>query len=130
MEALQEALINLLVVVIGLVATFVGQKGYSYLNNKGILKEIEAKQKYVNIVVNAIQQTYKEANGEEKLGEAKTQLVDFFNANGIKFTDVELNSLIEAAVKGVKDGAKKVSMEEVIAQKVALDKQSCQWVIR
>ena len=122
MEALQEALINFLVVVIGLVATFVGQKGYSYLNNKGILKEIEAKQKYVNIVVNAIQQTYKEANGEEKLGEAKTQLVDFFNANGIKFTDVELNSLIEAAVKGVKDGAKKVSMEEVIAKKVALDK--------
>ena len=122
MEALQEALINLLVVVIGLVATFVGQKGYSYLNNKGILKEIEAKQKYVNIVVNAIQQTYKEANGEEKLGEAKTQLVDFFNANGIKFTDVELNSLIESAVKGVKDGAKKVSMEDVIAQKVALDK--------
>ena len=122
MEALQEALINLLVVVIGLVATFVGQKGYSYLSNKGILKEIEAKQKYVNIVVNAIQQTYKEANGEEKLGEAKTQLVDFFNANGIKFTDVELNSLIESAVKGVKDGAKKVSMEEVIAQKVALDK--------
>lgn len=122
MEALQEALINFLVVVIGLVATFVGQKGYSYLNNKGILKEIEAKQKYVNIVVNAVQQTYKEANGEEKLGEAKTQLVDFFNANGIKFTDVELNSLIEAAVKGVKDGAKKVSMEEVIAQKVALDK--------
>lgn len=122
MEALQEALINFLVVIIGLVATFVGQKGYSYLNNKGILKEIEAKQKYVNIVVNAIQQTYKEANGEEKLGEAKTQLVDFFNANGIKFTDVELNSLIEAAVKGVKDGSKKVSMEEVIAQKVALDK--------
>lgn len=122
MEALQEALINLLVVVIGLVATFVGQKGYSYLNNKGILKEIEAKQKYVNIVVNAIQQTYKEANGEEKLGEAKTQLVDFFNANGIKFTDVELNSLIESAVKGVKDGTKKVSMEEVVAQKVALDK--------
>lgn len=122
MEALQEALINLLVVVIGLVATFVGQKGYSYLNNKGILKEIEAKQKYVNIVVNAIQQTYKEANGEEKLGEAKTQLVDFFNANGIKFTDVELNSLIESAVKGVKDGVKKFSIEEAIAQKVALDK--------
>ena len=122
MEALQEALINLLVVIIGLVATFVGQKGYSYLNNKGILKEIEAKQKYVNIVVNAIQQTYKEANGEEKLGEAKTQLVDFFNANGIKFTDVELNSLIESAVKGVKDGVKKFSIEEVIAQKVALDK--------
>ena len=122
MEALQEALINFLVVIIGLVATFVGQKGYSYLNNKGILKEIEAKQKYVNIVVNAIQQTYKEANGEEKLGEAKTQLVDFFNANGIKFTDIELNSLIESAVKGVKDGAKKVSMEEAIAQKVALDK--------
>lgn len=122
MEALQEALINFLVVVIGLVATFVGQKGYSYLNNKGILKEIEAKQKYVNIVVNAIQQTYKEANGEEKLGEAKTQLVDFFNTNGIKFTDVELNSLIESAVKGVKDGAKKFSIEEAIAQKVALDK--------
>ena len=115
MEALQEALINFLVVVIGLVATFVGQKGYSYLNNKGILKEIEAKQKYVNIVVNAIQQTYKEANGEEKLGEAKTQLVDFFNTNGIKFTDVELNSLIESAVKGVKDGGRIESSVEQTA---------------
>lgn len=104
MEALQEALLNLLIIVIGLVATFVGQKGHAYLKRKGILAQLESKKNYVAIVVSAVQQVYAESNGDAKLQEAKAQLVDLFNKNGIKFTEDELNLLIESAVKGMKDG--------------------------
>lgn len=58
------------------------------------------------IVVSAVQQVYAEANGDAKLQEAKVQLIDLFNKNGIKFTEDELDLLIESAVKGMKDGVK------------------------
>lgn len=104
MEALQEALLNLLIVVVGLATAFIGQKGHAYLKRKGVLAQLESKKNYVDIVVAAVQQVYAEANGDAKLQEAKAQLVDLFNKNGIKFTEDELNLLIESAVKGMKDG--------------------------
>lgn len=104
MEALQEALINLLVVVIGLVASFVGAKGTQFLKEKGIAAQLESKKNYVDIVVKAMQQIYQEADGSEKLENAKSELIELFNKNGIKFTEEELNLLIESAVKGMKDG--------------------------
>lgn len=111
MEALQDALVNLLIVVIGLVATFVGQKGSEYLKKKGVLAQLESKKNYVAIVVSAVQQVYAEANGDAKLQEAKVQLIDLFNKNGIKFSEDELDLLIESAVKGMKDGVKQGVVE-------------------
>lgn len=104
MEALQDVLLNLLIVVVGLATTFIGQKGTAYLKKKGVLAQLESKKNYVSIVVSAVQQVYAEANGDAKLQEAKAQLVDLFKKNGIKFTEDELNLLIESAVKGMKDG--------------------------
>lgn len=104
MEALQDVLLNLLIVVVGLATTFIGQKGTAYLKKKGVLAQLESKKNYVDIVVAAVQQVYAEANGDTKLQEAKVQLIDLFNKNGIKFTEEELNLLIESAVKGMKDG--------------------------
>lgn len=104
MEALQESIVNLLAVLIGLLATFLTTKVNTYLKEKGIKQQLESKQNYVNIVVNAMQQLYAEADGPKKLQEAKTQLVAFFNANKIPFTMEELDMLIEAAVNGMKEG--------------------------
>nr|DAV18249.1 MAG TPA: holin [Caudoviricetes sp.] len=106
MEELQAALINLLVVIVGLAATFLSAKVNTYLKDKGIKEQLESKKNYVNIVVNAMQQLYSEADGDKKLQEAKQHLVAFFNANNIKFTMEELDMLIEAAVKGMKEGNK------------------------
>lgn len=106
MEALNEALVNLLVVVVGLVATFLGQKLNAYLKEKGISKQLQNKKGYADIIVNAVQQVYQEANGDEKLAQAKRDLVTMLNQNGVKFTEDELNLLIESAVKGMKDGTK------------------------
>lgn len=102
MDALHDAVINLLVVLIGLLASFLSVKVNAYLKAKGIKDQLQSKQNYVNIVVNAMQQIYQEADGNKKLQEAKAQLVDFFNANNIPFTLDELDMLIESAVKGMK----------------------------
>lgn len=106
MEALQDVLLNLLIVVVGLATTFIGQKGTAYLKRKGVLAQLESKKNYVAIVVSAVQQVYAESKGDAKLQEAKVQLIDLFNKNGIKFTEDELDLLIESAVKGMKDGVK------------------------
>lgn len=107
MDQLTQALINLLIVVIGLFATFVGQEGKKFLKKKGLLAEMESKKKYVDIVVKALQQTYAAGEGEAKAKEAKDELVSYFVKNGINFTHAELDLLIESAVKGMKDGIKK-----------------------
>lgn len=106
MEALQDVLLNLLIVVVGLATTFIGQKGTAYLKRKGVLAQLESKKNYVAIVVSAVQQVYAESKGDAKLQEAKVQLIDLFNKNGIKFSEDELDLLIESAVKGMKDGVK------------------------
>ena len=111
MEALQDVLLNLLIVVVGLATTFIGQKGTAYLKRKGVLAQLESKKNYVDIVVTAVQQVYAEADGTAKLDEAKAQLVDLFNKNGIKFTEDELNLLIESAVKGMNDGVNQGAAE-------------------
>ena len=107
MEDLTQALVNLLVVVIGLVATFVGQKGMAFLKKKGVVAQLESKQAYVNIVVNAMEQAFKEADGATKLKNAQTELSQLFRKNGIPFTEDEISLLIESAVKGMNDGIKK-----------------------
>lgn len=76
----------------------------SYLKKEGLLSELANKQAYVNIVVTAVQQVFKEADGPEKLAKAKTQLIDYFNKHKIDFTEQELDALIESAVKSMKDG--------------------------
>jgi len=43
MEALQDALLNLLIGVVGLVAAFLGQKGSEYLKKNGVLAQLERK---------------------------------------------------------------------------------------
>ena len=75
------------------------------------LDKLESKKNYVDIVVAAVQQVYAEANGDAKLKEAKAQLVDLFNKNGIKFTEGELDLLIESAVKGMNDGVNQGAAE-------------------
>lgn len=104
MEQIAEALINLVGVVIVAALGYLAQRIGAYFKKEGILSELESKRAYVNIVVQAVNQTYKEADGPEKLAKAKTQLVDYFNQKKIPFTEAELDMLIEASVKSVKDG--------------------------
>lgn len=104
MNELTDALIQgALIVVVALIG-YLSKLYASYLKREGLLTELDNKQAYVNIVVTAIQQIYKEADGPEKLNKAKTQLIDYFKKHKINFTEQELDILIESAVKSMKDG--------------------------
>lgn len=110
MEQFQAEIITAFGTLLSIIIGYAVSQLKAYLTKKGILAELENKKKYVDIVVKAVQQLYAEADGNVKLAEAKKQLIEIFNKNGVNFTEDELNMLIEAAVKGMKDGAK----EEVV----------------
>lgn len=104
MQALQEALVNLLIVIVGGAVTIGTTKTTAYLKEKGILAQVESKQNYVDIAVQAVQQMYQESNGDEKLEVAKDYVIKLFRENNIPVSDGEIKLLIESAVKGMKDG--------------------------
>lgn len=106
MEQVTAALVNLLVVGIVAGLGYLSQRIGVYFKKEGLLTELESKRAYVNIVVQAINQTYEEAEGPEKLAKAKTQLIDYFQQKKIPFTESELDMLIESSVKSIKDGVK------------------------
>lgn len=107
MENLQQELFNLAVSVLttcaGIVTTYVVR----YLKNKGLIAKLETKKQLVNFVVYAIEQAYEHLKGEEKLNLAKVELAKLFKEKNIKINEQELNILIEACVKQMKESAQK-----------------------
>ena len=64
----------------------------------------ETKRNIVNMTVEYVQQVYKELNGEEKLQKALEQASTLLMEKGINVSEVELRTLIESAVYGIKSG--------------------------
>ena len=90
-----ELLAYIITICIGVVTSYITR----YLKEKGVVAQLEAKKEYVNIVVNAIEQTYKTANGKEKFNAAKNKIIEVLNDKKINITEDELEVLIEAVVK-------------------------------
>lgn len=107
MEAIQAELINLVIVVITVLIGWVAQKVTAYLKEKGLIAKLESNKELVRIVVNAVEQTYKHLNGDEKLKVAKVELVKLMNEKKIKISEQEIDTLIESAVKEMNDAIKK-----------------------
>lgn len=107
MEAIQAELISLLAVVLTTCVGIVTRYIVSYLNKKGIVSQIESNKKMVEIVVNAIEQAYKELDGEQKLQLAKSKLVTMMQENKINISEEELDLMIESMVKEMNDSIKK-----------------------
>lgn len=105
MELLQDQFIQLLGTVLTLVFGYAVKQFKDYLNRKGVLAELQNKQKYADIVVRAAKDIYTEAEGKQKLIDAKGQLVALLNEQGIPFTEDEIDSLVRAAYQGMKEGA-------------------------
>ena len=104
MEDLIQNLVLVVASILGIVSTYVVSQVKGYFDKKGITDELKKKQAYADIVVNAAQQMFKEANGAEKFETAKINLVAMLNEQGVPFTEKELDLLIESSVKGMKDG--------------------------
>lgn len=99
MQELQAELINILVLVITGVLGMVAKQIMSFLKKKGVVAQLESHKEIAKIVVNAVEQTYTQLHGEEKLNVAKIELIKLAKAKGIKISEKELDLIIESSVK-------------------------------
>lgn len=106
MEAIQAELISLFAMVIVSIVGIVAQKATAYLKQKGLVSKLESNKELTKLVVRAVEQTYNHLNGNEKLGVAKMELVELAKSKGIKISEKEIDLLIEASVKEMKDSVK------------------------
>jgi len=95
-----------LTAIAGVVAAFAKKKYNEWANTK-------TKKEVVKTVVMAVQQLYKDMNGDEKKQKAIEGIVAMLAEKGIEISELEIDMLIEAAVgefKGVFDD--NVTLEE------------------
>jgi len=99
---MEELLALLFVVLVGIAGYLLGLfiKNSRWAN---IFDLIKTKQELARTVVRAIEQMYKEFGGEEKLERALEMLSDWFERLGLSYTEEELRTLIEDAVKYFND---------------------------
>lgn len=104
LDALQPFVVDAIVAVVGIVASYVGitvKQLYSkYVDSK-------EKENVVQHTVNYVEQVFKDVHGEEKFNAAMDKIIELLNEKGIQFTESELQILIESAVNGFNNGVKK-----------------------
>lgn len=99
MEMLQAEIMNLVALILAGCMGVVTKSVMSYLKKKGIIAKIASNKELANIVVGAVEQTYKHLHGEEKLNLAKIELIKQAKKKGLKISEDELDLLIESSVK-------------------------------
>ena len=103
-EAIQPNLIAIIMTVLTTIATFIGTKIKSIYETK---VNDDTKRKVVKTVVNAVEQLYKNINGEEKLQKAKENIVAMLNEKGITISELEIEMLIEEVCNSFNQGLNK-----------------------
>ena len=96
-EALMPYVITIVTAIAGYVAVVVKNKIAEKINTQTKKEVVEATVKYV-------QQLYETLDGKEKFQKALETSTEWLNEKGIKITETEASILIEAAVKGFKEG--------------------------
>ncbi len=98
LEIILPALGSLLVVWFGILGTKIKNTYDNKVNT-------ETKKEMINLSVKYVEQVYKTLHGEDKLRKAIEQATLLLNEKGISVSEVELKTLIESAVYGLKQGA-------------------------
>jgi LL-H family phage holin len=106
---LQAEILNLVVAILVACAGVVTRYAVGYLKSKGLLAKLENNKELVKIVVKAVEQTYNHLEGQEKLNVAKLELVKLMNEKKIKISEKEIDVMIEAMVKEMKESAQEAS---------------------
>lgn len=103
LELLQPYLMEIIVTILTAIATYIGAKIKKIYEEK---VNDETKRKVVSTVVKAVEQLYKDLNGEEKLEKAQENIVEMLNEKGIMITELEMNMLIEEVCNSFKKEVK------------------------
>ncbi|QIW89876.1 holin [Bacillus phage Izhevsk] len=106
MENIQMELVNLIVAVLTACVGLATKSLMSFLKKKGLVAQVENNKEVVKIVVTAVEQMYGQLKGDEKLNVAKMELLKLMQQKKIKMTEKEIDLMIEAMVKEMKESAK------------------------
>lgn len=90
-ENLTSVAITSLVAIVGYVLTSIGNKVKKYLDDARI-------KEYVEDVVKCINQVYESLGNEEKYEQAKIEIIDWLETEGLRIAESKLKVLIESAV--------------------------------
>lgn len=102
MKIIQEILLQYMALAICSLLTALA--GYFASKIKGILESSridEAKRNTVNACIRAVEQLYKDLDGEEKLKKAKQSIIEILAEKGIGISANEMEILIEAEVNSL-----------------------------
>ncbi|UGO51060.1 holin [Bacillus phage vB_BanS_Nate] len=105
MEQIQVELLNLVVAVLTALVGVATKSLVSFLKKKGVVAQVQNNKEVVAIVVKAVEQMYGQLKGEEKLDMAKMELIKLMQEKKIKMSEAEIDLMIEAMVKEMKDSA-------------------------
>lgn len=103
MEEFHAEIVNIAVMVLVLCASFVTKRLTSFLKKKGYLTQLENNRETVRLIVIATEQMYKKYNGQEKFALAKLEITKLVQQKKIKMTEDDINIMIEAIVKEMKE---------------------------
>lgn len=90
-ENLTSVAITSLVAIVGYVLTTLGNKIKKYLDDARV-------KNYVEDVIKCINQAYETLSNEEKYNQAKNEIIEWLETEGIKLAESKLKVLIESAV--------------------------------
>ncbi len=98
METLYSAIAQAVIIILVALVGYIARAVVSWLNKKGIVEQIVAKEELALIAVQFVEQTYWRLSGPEKLDAAISWLSEQLYAKGIKVSSGEIHALIESAV--------------------------------
>ena len=106
MQEIMPSVLSLLAVVIGGVFTWIGSALRKYLKEKGIIEKIKERPRLAYAAVLAVEDAYKEADGETKLKNAIKIFVGMAQETGLPISYEDADSLVRSAYQAFKNGLK------------------------
>jgi hypothetical protein len=98
MEALYDALFNLLIVLINVGVGYL----ILFLRKKKIFSELKHFDGLVEVAVKSVQQGFGDLENKEKFNTAKDWLITVAKERGIKISESQIDFLIESVLKDLK----------------------------
>lgn len=106
MPLVTGAVMTILGILLTALTTIVGLKVNKLVENIKVKTGIEIDEKLAMEAVSWAQQVFKDNDGEEKFEKAKDRLILLMQARGVTIPEEALDTLIEKAVLGLKEGLK------------------------
>lgn len=110
-----EAFFGLLMVVIGIVATWIAATYADWKKKSGNKEEVETIERWARLAVSFVEQALGEEDNQVKLAKAKESLKENLDSRGINIGGRELSEVVEAAVFEVKKVNKEQDTVEIDA---------------